>query len=144
MDQQRVLKFLFLFFLFCSTISCKPITLSEKELKLLSSTFKEIFTRHKIPIDNKISYEGNYECYEDDDCEVTLNTQQITNGVLSGNDILNGLANGNGNDNGNNGNNSGNVILQIFNAPPGEFFPTSTAAAPTTTTTKAAQSTSLP
>lgn len=114
-------------------VNCKPLSFTEKESNLISAALKESLTRHKIPIDQEISFTGTFDCIEQGDCELSIDVQLTTNGVLSGNDVLNGLANGNGNDNGNNGNHNGNVILQIFNAPVEDHLILTTPIIPTTT-----------
>lgn len=118
-------------------IHSRPFGLTETETHLLIGILKEALSRHQIPTDKEISFSGNFECSPPDVCsvalDVNLSNSQTENGVLSGNDVLNGIGNGNGNDNGNNGNNNGNVILQIFNIPPDEVTKeTSTTVARTT------------
>lgn len=124
MSQSRSFKLLLVLTVFIAA-NCRPISLTEKEINLISSALKETLTRHKISIGREISFTGTFDCIEQD-CELSLDVQETTNGVLSGNDVLNGIGNGNGNDNGNNGNHNGNVIFQIFNAPVQDPLVTST------------------
>ena len=97
-------------------ILSRPIGLTENEVHQFVSLLNEVFEKYRISNSDEILFSGSFKCSPPDDCSVTLdvnsNNSNTENGVLSGNDVLNGLGNGNGNDNGNNGNNNGNIIAK--------------------------------
>lgn len=126
MDKTILLLFIFNFSIIF--IESKTLILNEKEVQQISTAFKEALDRHNIVAAKEISFTGLFDCLSPNDCEITfdINLTNTENGVLSGNDLLNGIGNGNGNDNGNNGNNNSNVILQIFNIPVDEIPTSST------------------
>lgn len=117
------------------TVNARTLVLNEKEIQQISSAFKEALDRHHISTAKEIPFAGTFDCLTPSDCEISidLDVSYTENGLLSGNDVLNGIANGNGNENGNNGNNNGNVILQFFNAPIDEIFTTKTTTEASTT-----------
>jgi hypothetical protein len=122
--------------LLAASIYGRTLVLNENEAQRISSALKEALERHHIATSKDIEFEGVFDCLSSTECEVTfdISNTHTENGVLSGNDVLNGLANGNGNDNGHSGNNNGNVVLQIFNIPLDEALPTQTSTEKTSTT----------
>lgn len=98
----------------------RSLSFNEKELREAVSALKRTLERHHLRYDKEVKFHGTFQCASEDpeECDLSIDIANAADGgVLSGNDILNGIANGNGNDNGGNGNNSGNVVLQIFNIP---------------------------
>ena len=120
-----ILKYFTYLTLFVQFTVQHPLGLTENEVHQFAAVFKEVFNRHQIPVSKEILFNGSFQCSPPEDCAVTidvsLSNSNTENGVLSGNDVLNGIGNGNGN-------NNGNVVLQIFNIPPDDKFgiPTTT------------------
>jgi hypothetical protein len=96
-------------------VESKSLSLNEKELHQISTALKASLERQAI--DYPVFFNGTFECPpKGNDCSLSIDTAAnlIKNGLVRGNDLLNGIANGNGNEN---GNNNGNLVLQIFNIP---------------------------
>lgn len=115
---QLILLGFHLFLILPLTLS-RPIGLTENEVHRLIVLLNEVFERNRINNSEEIIFSGSFKCSPPDNCSISLDVtskSSITeNGVLSGNDVLNGLGNGNGN-------NNGNIIVQIFNLPNDEIY----------------------